>query len=118
MPPLLHQYKITALYINGNDTCESGFSNTAADVCEGINDDGEKPFVNIYPNPCNNLLKIESSEELGMISIFNSFGSLMLKKMADEKQLEIPVSAYPAGIYMIRVQTGKEEISKKVVVLH
>ena len=42
----------------------------------------------------------------------------MLKKKVDERQLEIPVSAYPAGVYMIRVEAGKEVVSKKVMVVH
>ena len=48
-----------------------------------------------------------------MISLYNSFGKLMLKKKVDEKQLEIPVADYPAGVYMIRVETDVEMISKK-----
>jgi hypothetical protein len=112
------EYKVTALYIEGADTCESDYSNTSGDVCEGINDSfGESDF-NIYPNPCNDFLKIESSEEIEFISLYNSFGELLLKKVVHDKQLEIPFSAYSAGVYLIRVESDGRVISKKVMVVH
>jgi hypothetical protein len=113
-----HEYKVTALYVNGNDTCESDFSNIAGDVCEGVKDISEESFVRIYPNPSNAILKIESAEDLGLISFYNSFGELMLKMKFDERQVEIPIAGYPAGVYMIRVETGKDVISRKIVVMH
>jgi hypothetical protein len=115
---ILREYKLTAIYINGNDTCESGFSNTDGDVCEGIYDNNEESFASIYPNPANDFIRLESSEELTFISLYNSFGELILKKQVDERQFEIPVRDYPAGVYMIRVETGKETISRKVLVIH
>jgi hypothetical protein len=114
----LIEYKVNALYIEGNDTCVSDFSNESGQLCWFNIDTQSESEVRIYPNPCNDLLKIESSEDLGLISLYNSFGELILKKKVDEKQLEIPVSAYPAGVYMIRVETDVETISKKIVVMH
>ena len=32
------EYKVTALYIEGTDTCESDYSNASGDLCEGINE--------------------------------------------------------------------------------
>jgi hypothetical protein len=42
----------------------------------------------------------------------------MLKKKLHERQVEIAVKDYPAGVYMMRVETDKERISRKVVVIH
>ena len=111
-----HEYKISALYISGNDTCESGYSNEAGDVCEGINDDNQDSSINIYPNPANDLLKIESSEKIEMISIFNSFGELMLRQKVDEKQLEISVKLYPSGVYLVRIGTLSGTVGRKVII--
>jgi hypothetical protein len=110
-------YYVTALYINGQDTCESPSSNEACEFVS-VNENIPVSGLNIYPNPCNDLLKIESSEELVLITLYNSFGELMLKKKVDESQFEIPVSAYPAGVYMIRIEMGGRVISKKVMVVH
>lgn len=113
-----HEYKIMAIYITGNDTCESGFSNTSGDVCEGINEEFSGLNVSIYPNPCDDFLRIESSEELRFISIYNSFGELRLRKKVDDRHYEIPVSGYPSGIYMVRVETGKQTVSRKILIIH
>jgi hypothetical protein len=114
-----HCYKVTAIYSNDFDLCESSPSNEACELCwQKINEKKTHFNLAIYPNPCNDLLRIESLEELGMISVYNCFGELMLKKMVGEKQLEIPVSEYPAGVYMIRVDAGGRVISKKVMVVH
>jgi hypothetical protein len=110
-------YYVTALYINETDSCESPSSYEDC-VTVGINEKIPEFSLNIYPNPCNNLLKIESSEELGLISVYNSFGELILKKKVDARQVEIPVAAYPVGVYMVRVDAGKEVISRKVMVVH
>jgi photosystem II stability/assembly factor-like uncharacterized protein len=74
--------------------------------------------INIYPNPTSNQIRVESSETLKFLSLYNSFGKLMLKKKVDDRQFEIPVTAYPAGVYMIRVETDKQVISRKVLVIH
>jgi hypothetical protein len=117
LPPFYHEYKVTALHIGEIDTCESGFSNMVNEVCIGIAEN-EEDSLRIYPNPSNDIIKIESSEDLELISLYNSFGELILKKKVDKKQLEMPVSAYPAGVYMIRLESGKQLISKKIIILH
>jgi hypothetical protein len=117
-PGEFHAFKITAIHTGETETCESAFSNTVGEICEGIQDDIQQESISIFPNPCSDLLKIESSGKLGLISIYNSFGELILKKKVDENQFEIPVADYPSGVYMIKVETGKEVISKKVMVVH
>jgi hypothetical protein len=110
-------YKLKSVYY---DEYESGFSEEACVIFTSTNpveleNDG---FLKIFPNPSDCSVGIESSENIEMISLYNSFGKLMLKKKVDEKQLEIPVSAYPAGVYMIRVEMDREAISRKVMVVH
>jgi len=118
LPPFFHGYKVTALHISGIDTCESDFSNEGWESCDGLNENNQESYINIYPNPSNDFIRIESSEELRFISIYNSFGELMLKKKVDDRHLEIPVPGYPPGVYMIRVETEKETISRKVLIIH
>jgi hypothetical protein len=53
-----------------------------------------------------------------LVSLYNSFGLLILKNKVDETHLEIQVEGYPAGVYMIRIETDQEAISKKVMIIH
>jgi len=110
-------YKLKSVFPDG---CESDYSTEACvifintDPVE-LKNDG---YLRIFPNPSAREVSIESSETLQFVSIFNSFGKLMSKKMVDEKYYEIQVSDYPAGVYMVRVEAGKEMISRKVLVMH
>ena len=117
-PGEFHAYKISAIHFGESETCESAYSNIVGEICEGINDEILQEFVNIFPNPCIEFLMIESSEEIKFISVFNSFGELIMKNKVDDKRFEIPIAAYPAGVYMIRVETRGEAITKKVMVVH
>jgi hypothetical protein len=113
----VHMYKITALYTGENDTCESGYSNESGDWCEGINDQDEKTFVSIYPNPANDFIHIESMERMDGISIYDSRGDKVIKWYGDEGEVEIPVSKLVPGLYLVRVETDKETISRKIVII-
>jgi hypothetical protein len=110
-------YKLKSVYY---DEYESAFSEeacvifTSSDPVE-LEDDG---LLKIFPNPSNHAVMIESSQNIELVSLYNSFGELMLKKKVDDKQFEMPVAAYPAGVYMIRVETDREVVSKKVMVVH
>ncbi len=55
----------------------------------------------IYPNPADNDLKIESDEELGLISIFNCLGELCLSKQCHAKIETLPIKDLPKGAYTI-----------------
>ena len=110
-------YKLKSVFY---DEYESDYSQEAcvlitnADPVEVKNNGGLK----IFPNPANLILNVESTETIGIISLYNAFGKLILKKKVGERQVEIPVSDYTSGVYMVRVETGGEAISKKVILIH
>jgi hypothetical protein len=113
----MYCYKLKSVYPDG---CESEFSDEACILFTGIGPIASaiNTYVQIFPNPSSDLIHVVASETILSIRIYNSFGLLMLKKKVDEKQLEIPVAAYPAGVYMIRVEAAGQVISKKVMVVH
>jgi hypothetical protein len=118
-----HFYKITALYINESDTCESDFSNEEGDICEGIDNTVESSSLVIYPNPASDMLFIESSEKLERISIFDSRGGTVEQWNGGTLEhwntgtLNIPLNGLAPGIYMVRVNAGKENVSKKIIIM-
>ncbi len=113
-----YMYKISALYVSGNDTCESDYSNEDGDICEGIYDKGEENYVSISPNPCNDLIKIESSEAMEMISLFNPLGELMMKEKVDERLIEIKIKDFPTGLYLMRISVETAVINRKIIIAH
>jgi hypothetical protein len=58
-----HEYKVTALLINGNDTCESGFSNEGFEICIGIVEN-HNDSIRIYPNPGGDWIRVETDKQV------------------------------------------------------
>jgi endo-1,3(4)-beta-glucanase len=68
----------------------------------------------MFPNPVNNKLFIKSqSEDLIKIEIYSVFGNLV--KSATKNLNEINVEDLSSGLYLIKIYTLKESISKKLI---
>ena len=114
---LMHDYKVTAIYIDNNDTCESDYSNVATEICEGIHEDKKDLQLNIYPNPVHDFLTIESSEKIDFITLYNYDGRRIFRKEIDDRNYILPVMDFPEGVYLLRIETGKGMVARKVVVM-
>jgi hypothetical protein len=129
LPPLHHEYKVTALHIFETDTCESAFSNEVYENCTGLSEP-ENSSLKIYPNPARNLLNIESSEKIQSVTIFDSRGITMEQwingtmDQTNERSgdqaighlVELPVAGLAPGLYLVRVVTARGVVTGKVVV--
>jgi PKD repeat protein len=80
---------------------------------EGINHEE----INIYPNPASDVLTIEtgSEEERIQLEIFNVFGQRVFKNDFVDK-ININISDFAPGIYMIKLNNGLTTNYKKVVI--
>lgn len=72
----------------------------------------EATTMNIYPNPTNNTLHIESSEMIKQIEVFNLQGQRVL---AAGSEISIDVSALANGIYLLQVTTEAGVKTEKFV---
>jgi hypothetical protein len=80
-------------------------SNTSKPTAVGIDQTANKNnFVNIYPNPSSNNVTIQSSTELGAITIYNSLGEDIFQTKTKNLQEQIDISKFSAGIYTVQVQ--------------
>ncbi|HWY37503.1 MAG TPA: T9SS type A sorting domain-containing protein [Bacteroidia bacterium] len=55
--------------------------------------------LSVYPNPANNNITIQSSTELGIISIYNALGEKVKETKTQEARVEIDISNLPSGVY-------------------
>ncbi len=81
---------------------------------------GKENKVNIYPNPAKNTLNILIGDEInGLIdySIYSIEGKLLInqEKISANYNLEIDINQLKQGIYMIKIQNGKEAIWKMFI---
>jgi hypothetical protein len=113
----LHEYKVSALYIEDSDTCESDFSNEIGLLCAFYTDELTDPGFMIFPVPSNNIIQIESIERIEEICLYNYSGNILFRKGIGEKTYILPVNEYPEGVYLLRVETGREVVSRKVIIM-
>ena len=106
-------------FIIGNDTLPlKGSENIfiAKFNCNGttsINGYTNKEEINVWPNPANNNITIQSSEELGMITICNSLGEMVLQIKSKNTQEEIDINKLSAGIYILQMQGRYKKFIKE-----
>jgi hypothetical protein len=69
--------------------------------------------LNIYPNPVYNNFTIQSVTELGIITIYNSLGEVVLQTKSKNIQEQIDISKLPSGIYTIQAQGRFSKLIKE-----
>ncbi|MBI1221018.1 MAG: T9SS type A sorting domain-containing protein [Bacteroidetes bacterium] len=98
---------------------ESG-STFSCKLYTGMNSILASNTFNIFPNPASRSIHIDAaySGEVS-ISVFSSDGQFLSCQQFNGSQFELDCSAYPNGLYFIRIQSGSSEIfQSKVQVLH
>lgn len=77
----------------------------------GINSKPENQ-ISIYPNPANDILKIESKDKLLGIRLFDNLGRTQLTNTGSDNQMN--VSSLKAGLYYLLLETvnGRKETHK------
>ena len=73
----------------------------------------QKPYLNIYPNPANDLLNINSDQDV-QISIISITGQEIYKSSSINSHFRIDISSYPKGLYIINIISNKNVTTKKV----
>jgi hypothetical protein len=84
-------------------------------VTTGINSLNANGVFTIYPNPANDNLIVNSATELGVISISNSLGEIVLQMKSKNTTEQIDISKFTKGIYFIQTQTKGRIYTSKFV---
>ncbi|NTV83932.1 MAG: T9SS type A sorting domain-containing protein [Bacteroidales bacterium] len=114
----MHCYKVKAVYESQSDQCISDFSNEVCEIWTGIagKTDFEAELINLYPNPATDHFVVKSSEKMIQIWVYNAMGNLVHHLMLSSDQLEMNTSTYPAGVYVIRIQTNSGITSRLLTI--
>jgi len=80
--------------------------------------ENKNPYLfKLYPNPASNqiniLFKVEGSKT---ITLRDVLGKVVLEQKTTQNALELDVSSYPKGIYLIKVATEKGSNTQKLVI--
>ena len=72
--------------------------------------------IRFYPNPVTDKLTIQSANELiQIISIYDVNGKLLMQTEAHGLQQELELSELNSGIYILKVKTGKETLTGRII---
>jgi len=106
----------STLYIRANEYGTNNFdkfrisaynlSTTAVedDIIEGLS---------VYPNPVNNILNIDSKEEITKLSIYNVLGKLVKTAQPNTTDVSVDLNSLATGIYLMKIEAkGKVSIQK------
>ena len=96
------------LSTNGISVCQS----TTSSNINSYND------LLIYPNPSNNLVKINSKEIINEVIITNILGEVVFEKHPNQSFTAIDVSSFSSNIYTIKVIYGEGQKVEKLFIQH
>ena len=73
--------------------------------------------INLYPNPTQEGITIESSERINSLSIYDIYGRVVLEQIpTGAERLQINLNPLESGIYLLKVSNDQGEIRQQTFV--
>ncbi len=73
-------------------------------------------FTGVIPNPAAEMARVVSSFGMSMVKVYNASGALVHTQRADGLYVDLDVSRWPAGTYLVRIHTPQGIATKRLVV--
>ncbi len=73
-------------------------------------------FTGVMPNPAAERARVVSSFGMSMVKVYNASGALVHTQRADGLYVDLDVSRWPAGTYLVRIHTPQGIATKRLVV--
>jgi len=70
--------------------------------------------ISVFPNPTNTTLNISTTKNQTIASI--ELYSILGKKVLTTKAKTINISKYQPGIYLLKISTNKDKLTKKIII--
>ncbi|RWX00788.1 T9SS type A sorting domain-containing protein [Flavobacterium cerinum] len=84
--------------------CESAPFAVTVDVVLGVKGFNSAAF-NYYPNPVSDVLNLSYSNAITSVKVFNLLGQEVVTKNTDQNTVQIDLSQFAAGTYMVKIQS-------------
>ena len=89
---------------------------TVTEVGVEYYDSFQEEGLRIHPNPASETLSIEvAGITIQEVSLFDLNGNLLSRISASDSQMQVDLTGFPAGTYLLKVKTVKGELTKKFV---
>ncbi|WP_252946619.1 Calx-beta domain-containing protein [Roseivirga pacifica] len=80
----------------------------------------DEAAISVYPNPASDVITLDLTELYGLpvdVNIYNATGKPMFtKKDITDSKVEVRVTSYESGIYIVRFSNDKSVVNKKVMI--
>ena len=73
--------------------------------------------INVFPNPADHSLKIEA-EGMTRLFVYNTLGQLVFESVCGDNVMDVNVSGWSEGIYLVKVLTTEGLSSRRVSIVH
>ncbi|MGZ3863505.1 MAG: M4 family metallopeptidase [Bacteroidia bacterium] len=107
-------YTVVGADANG---CTNSTQHTiVVNICSGISTAHSVKGVEVYPNPAHDNLFISAGGNIRNISIVDMIGKTVLSQQpSNETSITVDVSAFPAGVYFVKVNTADTQKLIRVI---
>jgi hypothetical protein len=94
------------------------FENGRKGNVEVLKDSLGKSQVTLFPNPTKNTvtIKVSTTESSSVvIYLYDFFGKVLYRREHSGTDIQLDLSAYAAGMYLLKLESGEKEILWKVM---
>ena len=110
----IYCYTVTAVSASGIESEESNESCAQPLACVGLEELSSS--LNVYPNPVNDKLYIETDAEIEEAIVYDVFGRQHDNKTTRQQgNMTVDVSNLDAGVYFVKIKTAEGEIVKRII---
>ncbi|MBN2215532.1 MAG: T9SS type A sorting domain-containing protein [Bacteroidales bacterium] len=103
-----------AVILTKNTCCDT--SSCFIVVISDVAETGNYSNLKVYPNPTKNTVQIQSTEPVLSVSVFTPEGKAVEKIEPDNPySCTVKLSAYPNGTYIIKIITGKNSLTYRIM---
>lgn len=109
-------YPILGSYLSSNTSGTIGIVKSSEKVQLAVNDGNIKTSTNIFPNPATGIFKIQNTDIMTNVQIYDSAGKLVKVIQPKSKEIEVNLKGSPKGVYFVKIGSDKNQTTQKLIV--
>lgn len=116
------EFSVTVINQDGCNAEESVIVIFSYDECVGIDENGEKVFLQVFPNPSSGIVNINIAGVIGTLNVhvLNAMGNVLENHQfapGDDRHIaeELDLSSYAKGIYFLKLEGDNIHHSVKMI---
>ncbi len=105
--------------LNNATGCKNKAEVEAACELVSVYEQKQRNSLSIYPNPAYSIITIDlanTPSQNAFLTISNTSGQQLITQIVSDSKTQIDISRLPKGIYIVKMQLGKDLLNRKLVV--